>query len=266
MLPNFIIAGAEKCGTSALHRVLGLHPQIFTTPLKEVYFFRDPNYSKGLDWYKNHFRDWAGEAAVGESSPRYIESRLIAERISTTLPDLRLILILRNPVDRAYSEYWYFRLRLRENLSFDQAVAENKYLQRGFYISQIATYLEYFSRDQLLILLNEDLKSDGKGVYRTCFKFLGVDESVQYPQMAQAYNQASALSNPIYRLIVNHPSLLPLAPPRTGIRRFLQLGSRKPFKYPQMSLDTRKKLVDIFRESNDQLAELVDRDLSCWNF
>ena len=108
MLPNFIIAGAEKSGTSSLLFYMSEHEDIFTPAKKEIHFFDDgDNFNEGIDWYKQWFTGWSGEKAIGECTPIYMYFPECAQRIHDVYPEMKLIFILRNPVDRAYSNYWH---------------------------------------------------------------------------------------------------------------------------------------------------------------
>ena len=108
MLPNFIIAGAEKSGTSSLSFYISEHPDIYIPKIKELHFFdNSDNYSKGFGWYEKQFSGWSGEKAVGECTPFYMFDYSCAEKIKMQFPDIKVLFILRNPADRAYSNYWH---------------------------------------------------------------------------------------------------------------------------------------------------------------
>ncbi|MGH7443782.1 MAG: sulfotransferase family protein [Longimicrobiales bacterium] len=267
MLPNFLIIGAQRSGTTTLHRVVGLHPEVFTTPRKELYFFSGSKFKRGAAWYERQFRDWDGEAAVGESSPDYMLSNVAAGRIRELLPDARLILILRNPVERVYSAYWNDRLNLaRSHASFEEALArDEKHLARGFYMNHINRYLALFRREQLLVTLHDDLRTDPVELYRTCFRFLGVSDTLLYPEMSGRFNQTKVQMGRAYRFFVKHPRLLDLLPRRTGARRLLKIGRSAPYSYPPMNAATRRRLTALYADSNRQLSHFLGRDLSHWN-
>src|SRR5688572_14326389 len=114
-LPDFLIVGAMRSGTTSLHKYLQAHPDVFVASGKEVHFF-DRRYGRGLDWYRSRFAGVTTERVVGEATPAYMYDENAIARIAHDLPDARLIVVLRNPVDRAYSHYWRNRSRGRENL------------------------------------------------------------------------------------------------------------------------------------------------------
>lgn len=106
MLPNFLIVGAARAGTTSLYYYLKQHPDVFMSPKKEIDFFDvDKNFEKGLDWYERYFEGYTGQKAIGEASPLYMYLEKVPKRIAKVIPDVKLIFILRNPVDRAYSHY-----------------------------------------------------------------------------------------------------------------------------------------------------------------
>lgn len=175
VLPNFIIPGAQKSGTTALRIYLAQHPEIFMAN-KEIHFFdNDENYKKGIEGYEKFFDGWKGEKAIGEKTPNYLYYEKAPERIYKLLPDVKLIFVLRNPVDRAYSHYRHNVRIGQETLSFEKAIEKEEeriknprlkkiysYKDRGKYIIQIKRYAEYFPKSQMLFLLAEDLKDDRK--------------------------------------------------------------------------------------------------------
>src|SRR5680860_1100775 len=130
-LPTFLIAGGMRCGTTSLNAYLREHPEVSVGQPKEVHFF-DQNYERGIDWYLQHFPGSDNSKAVGEATPAYLYYPEIAERIATTLPDVRILVLLRDPVDRAHSHYWHNRSVGREKLNFADAIAsEPKRLDRS---------------------------------------------------------------------------------------------------------------------------------------
>ncbi|RNI13582.1 hypothetical protein EFE41_03125 [Methanohalophilus portucalensis FDF-1] len=159
--PDFIICGAQKAGTTSLLRYLRSHPEIFM-PNKEVHFF-DRNYLKGLEWYKSQFADNSVSIKVyGEKCPEYMYLENVPERIYQNFPNIKLIFILRNPLERAYSGYWHEVKNGRENLPFEKAIKKEEerlkseeayckihcsYIDRGKYIEQLKRFEYYFSKD-----------------------------------------------------------------------------------------------------------------------
>lgn len=275
MVPNFLIIGSQKAGTTSLYHVLKQNPQIFLPERKEVnYFFLQSEYDKGFEHYLSHFEQVPPETlAIGEASPGYICHPLAPARIHQWLPDAKLILTVRHPVDRAYSQYWDNRRSLSEHRTFEQAVetalhatySPDKlgYFSRGTYIQYIRRYLELFDRQQLLVLPFEDLRTDSHAFYQRVFEFLGVDPEFTTPAMTESFNPAAIWHNPLYRFFFNQPSGIRWLPAK--LRRFTFFGERTPWRYPPMQPETRKKLLDFYRPWNAHLAEFLGRDLSAWD-
>ncbi len=199
-LPDFLIIGAQKSGTTFLYRMLGPHPHVRRANLKEIHYF-DHNFDKSLEWYKSHFpppRNKNDQHTVtGEASPYYIAHSLAPERVAKTIPQAKLIALLRNPVDRAFSHYHFAVRKGREHLSFEEALdaeeerlqayrerisakqgywpavpGRNSYLARGVYVDQIQKWHEFFDREQLLVLKSEDYFSDPPDTLKTALDFL----------------------------------------------------------------------------------------------
>jgi hypothetical protein len=196
-LPDFLILGAQKAGTTALYAYLRWHPQVTGPSFKEVSFF-DRHYARGDRWYRAHL-PIARSGVVGEASPSYLFHPLAPERVARMLPDVRLIAILRDPVDRAFSHYQHEVSLGREELSFEEALAHEDermrgevermlsdpayfsyawwnytYAARGRYAEQLERWSEAFPRDRLLVLLTDELAADAAGTYLRVLDFLGV--------------------------------------------------------------------------------------------
>src|SRR4051812_15175249 len=198
MKVDFVIGGTQKGGTSALDYFLRQHPEIcMPTDLKEVHFFdREEMFQNGKPAYEKyhaHFRPGPQQRMIGEASPIYMYWNNAAYRIWSYNPQMKWILILRNPVDRAYSAWNMERARSNEQLSFEDAIAEEStrcrealplqhrifsYLDRGFYAAQIRRLQNIFGAQNCLILLNEDLQREHERTLRTVFAFLAVDDSI----------------------------------------------------------------------------------------
>jgi hypothetical protein len=174
---DFIGLGAQKSGTSWVYACLYEHPKI-CAPIKEIHFFSRERFSKGRKWYEDHFKRCKNGLKQGEFSTSYLYSKETPQRIKNMYPHAKLIAILRNPVDRAISQY---RNAIKageidETTSFNAyAKQEPSSLEQGLYVKQIKRYLEYFPREQMLILIYEDTKKDPAKFIKTIYEFLGVD-------------------------------------------------------------------------------------------
>ena len=198
-LPDFLIIGGQKCGTSSFYKNLVKHPQVQPCYQKETHYF-DVNYDKGIRWYRSFFPlSSKSNRITGEASPYYIFHPQVPERVHRELPEIKLITLLRNPVDRAYSHYSRRYQRGTESLSFEDAIAEEEdriredlmkmmedpyyygyshrkfsYLSRGRYVEQLEKWLEYFPRDQLHVIKSEDFFSNPSEVFHGVEEFLGI--------------------------------------------------------------------------------------------
>jgi Sulfotransferase domain len=212
MLPNFLIIGAARSGTSTLYRYLQVHPQVYLRPDKRPephFFFKDSEYAKGLRYYESRWFPLEGKwRAVGEASTSYLFGSKVPPRIAQALPSVRLIAVLRNPIDRAFSNYWHSVRSGLETLSFEQAIEREaerskaiegtpleevkpySYVARGFYHAQIARFLAVLARSQLAILTFDDLTTATASVVRDVYRFLGVDHSFVPPHLDLVENRS----------------------------------------------------------------------------
>jgi Sulfotransferase domain len=198
-LPHFLIIGAQKAGTSTLYASLSTHPEIEEAQEKELHFF-DRHYANGINSYRWQFPELKRGQITGEATPYYFFHPLAPERVARTLPDVKLIAMLRNPVERAYSQYHSEVRKGFEDLpTFEEAIAaeaerlsgerekvtedptydshslrHHSYLARGIYADQLEGWFEHFSREQFLILKFEDFASRPRRTLRRCEEFLGI--------------------------------------------------------------------------------------------
>lgn len=294
-LPNFLIIGAAKAGTTTLYHHLRQHPEVFMSPTKEPRFFAfegmtfDPENAvhrttvTTLASYEKLFQDVADEHAVGEASPSYLSNAIAAERIQRYIPHAKLIAILRNPVERAHSHFLHDSLHGYEPgaEAFDRLVAdaasspdsevlERPFLRMGFYGRQLEPYIERFDRGQLRIHLFEDLREDELAFAQSIYRFLGVDAGFA-PDVGTRHAKTGVPSNRALHTALRGTKRLatwlrPMVP--AGIRKALgtirtDLMHRNLSK-PDMSPETRKRLLDIYRDDILLLQSQLDRDLSDW--
>ncbi len=220
-LPNLIIAGAQKAGTTSLFGYLAQHPQCAASLTKEVHFF-DNHFSRGENWYRSNFpltkseKNGTGPRITLESSPYYQAEPRVPARVHSLLPGARLIFLLRNPVSRAYSHYQHNVMRRREPLSFADAVAaepsridgdyrrmlsdeafnsdavqQYSYLKRGIYVDQLVQWRKYFPAEQMLVLQSERMFRNPGEVYLEVLQFLELDrwEPATYKNLYQGRYQ-----------------------------------------------------------------------------
>ncbi|WP_099025096.1 sulfotransferase domain-containing protein [Mycolicibacterium palauense] len=247
--PNFVIIGAQKAGTTSLYSYLTRHPDIKPALRKEVHFF-DLHYSRGLNWYLGHFPTSRSQYYItGEATPYYLFHPDAPRRMHDLLPEAKIIVILRNPVARAYSHYNHALKLGLEDLSFADAVARelrlarshsppildltdpylhqhNSYISRGLYSVQLERWLAYYPREQFLVLKSEHLFSDPATSVTQSIDFLGLRPEGRSAQGFTAMN-ANAYSH-------------------------------------EIPADTNERLLQLFEPYNERLSTLVDIDVSDW--
>ncbi len=296
LLPNFLIIGAEKSGTTTLYDLVCQHPEIFISERKELNFYSDDErFGRGIGWYQQtYFQEAGGYPCRGEASPRYLmRAARAAERIHEVYRErpLKMIAIFRDPAERAYSLYWHWVRVAWEELSFEEALQaeeawfaanpgvesvawrQRRYVYSGHYATQLKHFLTYFAREQFLFLLTEDLKKDFAGTARKIYDFLGADAS--FVPQAAAKNPASAarlhglqksLHNPSTPLRRTARTLLQIFPAawRERWKVGLQKANLKTAEYPAMNPATRRALTARYRDEIRELESLIGRDLSDW--
>lgn len=253
VLPEFLIIGTQRAGTTSLYKYLVKHPAVAQALTKELRFF-DLNYDKGIRWYRSRFpsrryrqltkRRTGLDLVVGEGSPDYLFHPHAPHRVARFLPDAKLIVLLRNPVDRAYSHYWHQVKRGFETLSFEQAVDReperlegelekmlrderylsferhhHSYLARGLYVTQLRTWMDLFPRERFLIERAEAFFQEPSLVFNRVLEFLGLP-----PFELDSYDTYNAFSE----------------------------GAMNP--------ETHRRLATYFRPHNEQLYEFLGRD------
>ena len=266
VMPDFLIIGGQRCGTSSLYYYLTEQQSISSAATKEVHYF-DDFFARGINWYQAQFPTNAYKYSVehfrnrhfltGEASPYYIFHPNAPRRISAVLPHIKLILLIRNPIDRAYSQHWLEVKGRYETLSFEEAIKceqdriagerekmlsdENyhsfkhrryTYLTRGIYIDQIEYWMNFFPREQFLFLKTEDLYSNPASIVRQTLEFLGV---------------------PGTEIDTNREYKKYKVPSKTGYKA--------KDSTPKMDSHTRAYLVEYFEAHNARLYEFLGRDL-----
>lgn len=183
VLPTFLVVGAMKAGTTSLHEQLRSRPDVFLPRLKEIEFFSEPrHWARGLDWYAALFADGAGAAARGEASTGYTKFPRFPEvpaRIAATLPDVRLVYLVRDPVERMRSHYEHNVLQGLERQPIEVAFGPvGNYAAVSRYATQIERYLDVLPREQLLVVAAEDLRDDPASVLGRVLRHIGASDRI----------------------------------------------------------------------------------------
>ena len=231
--PRFLIIGSQRCGTTSLYNYLSQHPNITSASKKEIHYF-DTNYDKGNNWYKKHFTITEGskrkrELITGEATPYYIFHPHAPSRVKKNLPDAKLIVMLRDPVERAFSHYkHHFKLKV-EPLRFEEAIRlesermagewdkmlQDKsydsynlqmfsYLARGVYVDQLKRWFEHFPREQILVLQSEDFFDNPEKIFLQALHFLGLPDHKLTAYEKFNANGDEPIPNSIRRYLTNY--------------------------------------------------------------
>jgi DNA-binding TFAR19-related protein (PDSD5 family) len=293
MMPNFLVIGAQKAGTTSLYHYLKQHPEIYMSPIKEPHFFavegaapdfrgpspRNPLTITDLEAYRALFAGVSGETAIGEASPSYLGNPKAPNRIRHYIPEAKLIAILRNPVERAFSAYLHRVRDDREWFDFARALREEEarikanltpgwyYKRAGFYYPQLKRYYELFDREQIRVHLYEDLDTDPASMLLELFAFLNVDETF-VPDTSLRHGVTGVPKSRILRRFLRGSNpvksfLRPLFRPETRVKIGTRLNNLNLTK-PQMSPEVREALIATYREDILKLQDLIRRDLSEW--
>lgn len=273
-LPNFLIVGAQKCGTTTLYDVLKEHPEVNMSTMKEINFFTfEKKYGKGISYYSTFFEKKSTKQKVsGEASPGYMNYPGIAKRIYDDLGPIKIVMVLRDPIKRAYSQYWDNRRHLSEYLSEEGIIDRyltseynnnsKGYFSRGVYIKYIEEYLQYFDRRNLHVMLFEDLIQNPKPELKKLYTFLGIDTSEKYLELSKASNTSMVWNNFIYQTLLKKPSLTRWLP-KHG-RKFLFFGKQIAYSYALPDGKHLKILQDFYKPWNKKLEHFLDRKIENW--
>jgi hypothetical protein len=293
-MPNFLIIGVMKAGTTSLHYYLKQHPQIYMSKYKEPKFFAyegrevNPNVTDPLlrkqyrvttlADYQALFADAKNEKAIGEASPIYLHSPEAPERIRHYIPEAHLFAILRHPVERAYSAYLHLqREGYKPNPNFAQELdAEESrdpenyapmwfYKRLSLYYQPVKTYLDIFGPDRVHIYLYEDFQARPVQVFQDMCRILGV-EATFVPDMSIRWNVTGVPKSRLLHKILttSHPIRNAFIHHIPGALRWKNHLRDSNLYKPPMALEVRRRLINYFREDICKLQELIQRDLSAW--
>ena len=308
-LPNFFVVGAAKSGTTSLYEYMKMHPQIYMAPIKETHHFSTdidnskfrPNYARSLnkdlskfletdmqegifhafvkerDQYDKLFKNVKDEKAIGEITNSYLYSQEAARNIFTRFPDAKVIMMLRNPIDRAFSHYLMdlrigyetndFMTALKKDMARDPKGwgISNLYVEIGMYAEQVKRFIEIFPERQRRIYLFDDFKKDAGAVVKDMFTFLGVDPNVDI-DYSQKFNPSFIPKNKLIGKLNTQKKI------KDWLKSVLPKSVKSKFKktfytdkdLPKITPAERKFLADIFRNDVMKLGKVLNRDLSKW--
>ena len=295
-MPNFLIIGAARTGTSSLYEYMRQHPDIWFSPVKEPMFFalegskpdfRGPGDDleinrksvADLAAYQALFSGATTQKAIGEASANYLYSGSAAARIRHHVPEAKMIAVLRNPVERAYSSFLYMIRDRREPLR-DFALAleqESKriaehwehiwhYARMGLYSQQLQRYYDLFDKNRIRVYLNEEMKQDAPGLLKDVFGFLEVDDSF-LPDTSVTYNEGGVPKRKLLNALLTRPSIIkrllrPLMP--AAAMKFYTRLKHSNLDKPPLDEEVRARLAALYRDDVLRLQDMIGKDLSAW--
>jgi hypothetical protein len=298
-LPNFIVIGAGRAGTTSTYHYLRQHPDVFMSPIKETNFFAyramgerelagEPDEAtsypvRTLDEYRRLFEGAGSAAAIGEASPRYLADPRVIEGIVATLPEVRLLAIVRDPVERAYSSFLFHTRDGRETRTFATAIeqelerrqpgglrfGQRHYVALGFYDRLLAPFYERFGARRIGVFLYDDLTRDPVAFMGDMFGFLGVDPAF-LPDTSVRYNAGGAVRGRVSRfLFAKRPWKIRLRralPGRLhdGAQRWIERVRAPRLEVPPLPDETRARLAALYAEDIARLEARIGRDLGGW--
>lgn len=272
MLPNFFIVGAMKAGTTWLSFNLENHPQVFM-PKEELHFFnRPPDSPKDLRWYEDQFAQAVNATAIGEKTAGYLLDPSVPGELQTLFPQAKIIIVLRNPVERAISQINH-HIRydwVNPSLDSDRLLASKDFkaidekfaiLERGRYLSQIQRYYQHFPAEQVLILVNEiDIRQTPTATLERVSEFLGIDPTFEFTLKNQRIHK-----NRNSKLGIQLAYRLPWARPIVSkVDRYIPSPKSTPFRPSHHQVE---QLYDLYERDNRQLFEFLGQDLpEAWTY
>ncbi|MEM7590561.1 MAG: sulfotransferase [Cyanobacteria bacterium P01_A01_bin.83] len=304
-MPNFLIIGAAKSGTTTLYHYLKQHPQVYMNPVKETNFFAFEgkkidftglkvtdsikSYQKeiitNLDLYKKQFDGVNQEIAIGESCPSYLYIPQAAENIKYYTPQAKLIIILRDPVERAYSNFLHhMRERIEYYDDFLEAVAAEScrlknnwwwgyhYVQVSLYYEQVKRYFDLFDRNQVRVYLFQQFKNKQELLFSDICQFLEIEDVklIEQDSNFKKYNSTGIPTNTFLDVLIKDSNfvkkLYQAIIRNKSIRQKItaKVNSFNPLIKPDLNQETRTKLLPLFKEDILKLQDLIKQDLSIW--
>ncbi len=282
---DFLCVGVQKAGTTTLHNVLGQHPQLCLPQKKETHFFSDEDiYNKGTSHYLKYFNDSKPYRFYGEVDPEYSYFVESAERIFNTFGRIKIIFILRNPIDRAYSHYLMTKRRGLENLSFEEAMDKESYRinnkkdkmhysyrSRGFYLEQLLTYEQYFGRENIKVLLFEEFIEKTKESVIDIANFIGLSdfeyeiEKVSNPASEPRFKKVQKFIHKDSKIKKSLGSLIGSKETKRRIAEYLESLNLKASNKKKITESTRKNLyLTYYKKEVDNLERKFNLNLTVW--
>lgn len=276
-IPNLLIIGDLKAGSTSLFEYLRQHPQVYFPKIKELRYFaydkENPYHVRAKSYRVKTFRDYlsyfeeSGDAkAIGEASPNYLRSPGAAARIKAKIPKVRLIACLRNPADRLHSAYMMSYRAKSTKKPFDEQLfgGDAAWIKANFYWLDLKRYFDLFAADQIKIILFDDLKASRPSVVKELYEFLKVDETF-LPDL-KIHNVGGIPQNRLlYSSLVGGKNLLKrFINPSAAMRQIWETVKRNSLQRVQIDPQIRKKIIEICKDDIYRTQDLIGRDLSIW--
>lgn len=240
ILPNTFLVGCQKSGTTWLHRCLREHPEIYVPEEDEIHYF-DIHYDEGPDYLNRYYGQWNGEAFSADTTSSYSRDPEVARRIHEHNPDAKIIITLRNPIDRAFSHYWHEKKKDKIAFSFEEwernyDLYEN-WIATGFYTRQLERFAKFFPKDRILVLIQEEMLADPKSTLRILFEFIGASPGFQPSWLNKKVNVA--------------PKVNP---------------DQRPTEYGRgLDPKMRERLQRLYKPEIERLEKWIGRPMPTWN-
>jgi len=287
---DFIGIGSAKSGSSWVAKMLEKHPDILFSAQKskkELRFFNTAgdhdyikdnfnNFNKGINWYLNQFPDPAPSKIRGEFSISYLTDKEAPKNIKKYFSDIKIIAVLRNPTDMIYSLYWFSRATIETKVpdSFEELVDKHIFLDRGKYYKHLKRYFKLFPKENIHIILHDDLKKSPEKVLKKLYKFLNINSNYLPPDYSKRINTAKFTRFPIIQSVLsNLMNLLKKTKLIDNVQKYnffekiyvaYAKFNLKKADYPKMKIKTRKKLNCYYKKDIKKLEKLINVNLSDW--
>lgn len=265
MLPGFIGIGAQRAATTWMFKCMEEHPDIYVYAGKNINFF-NTHYQKGIEFYKNQFDGVSNKKAVGEISPDYLANKKTPKRIKKFFDSMKFIVVIRNPVDRAFSAYMKF-IYHNEGYSFEEAIKKRPaLLTDGLYIDHLRNFLKYFDISCFHIKKYDDLTENNLKFIQSVYGFIGVDKDYSPKMLDKVSNPYQPkliqyLKNGKVKWLIDGLKKTPLLKVYSGIYN----KKKKSLKSNIVAPDTRDYLLNYYYKPNVELARLLGVELNLWN-
>ncbi|MBK8970414.1 MAG: sulfotransferase domain-containing protein [Hahellaceae bacterium] len=278
MKPTFIGIGAQKCASSWIYRVFSDHPEAFVSTPKELDFFSF-NYEKGFEWYEKHFNASIDQKAIGEISPSYFPDTDAPARAARYNPELKIIVNLRDPIERAYSNHLH-EVRLGNltgaDLSFERGLKNNPmYTNQGLYAEHLSRWMQFFPRENFLVIFQEDVKTSAEHETRHLYDFLGINRDHRSEFTDQKANESylpkSQNREDRFKSVGKTLNRIGMGAVARSLRKssfYQNIKSQNRLNIreivPPMRPETRKELELLFAQDSQALAKLINRNALPW--